>query len=86
MINRISLISSLLLVAVFTSCKSTKESSTQPKTSILKAKENHSAHWYIQQSIARQLKEMPEDELEKFLEMYFPTNDELQKLDSLVTK
>jgi len=86
MINRISLISSLLLVAVFTSCKSTKESSTQPKTSILKGKENHSAHWYIQQSIAQQLKEMPEDELEKFLKTYFPTNDDLQKLDSLVSK
>jgi len=75
-----------MLVAVFTSCKSTKDSSTQPKTSILKSKENHSAHWYIQQSIARQLKEMPEDELEKFLGTYFPTNDDLQKLDSLVSK
>jgi len=86
MIIRTSVIISLVLVAVFTSCKSTKESSTQPKTSILKGKENHSAHWYIQQSIARQLKEMPEDESKKFLELYFPNNDDLQKLDSLVTK
>lgn len=86
MIIRISANLSFFLVSVFTSCKSTKESSTQPKTSIFKYKEKHSVHWYTQQSIARQLTKMPEDELDKFLEMYFPTNDDLQKLDSFVTK
>ena len=86
MIYRTFVILSLALVSLVSSCKSTKESSTQPKTSIFKHKEKHSAHWYTQQSIARQLKKMSQEESDAFLEMYFPTDDELQKLDSLVTK
>ena len=86
MINRTFVIFSILLVSVFTSCKSSKESSTQPKTSIFKHKEKHSAHWYTQQSIARQLKKMSQEESDAFFKMYFSTDDDLQKLDSLVTK
>ena len=71
---------------MFTSCKSSKESSTQPKTSIFKDRQKHSAHWYTQQSIARQLKKMSQEESDAFFKMYFPTDDDLQKLDSLVTK
>ena len=86
MIYRTFVISSLALVSVFSSCKSNKESSAQPKTSIFKDREKHSAHWYYQQSIARQLKKMSQEESDAFLEMYFPTDDEHPKLDSLVTK
>jgi hypothetical protein len=86
MINKTVVILSLLLVTVFTSCKSTRECSTQPKTSLFKHKEKHSAHWYTQQSIARQLKKMSQEESDAFFKMYFPTDDNHQKLDSLLRK
>jgi hypothetical protein len=77
---------SVVFVFLLSSCTSNKECCKQTKTCVIENQEKHSDDWYSQQTLARHLKKLPKSEFDKFVGLYFTTNDDLQKLDSLTTK
>lgn len=76
----------LLSVIFLSSCVTNKECCKNTKTCVIQKQEVHSDDWYSQQTLARYLKTLPKSEFDKFVGLYFVSDEDLQKLDSLTTK
>ncbi len=71
---------------VHTSCNTQKDCCKPKTTCVTQPQEIHSDDWYSQQTLARYLKKLPKSEFDKFVGLYFVSDEDLQKLDSLTTK
>lgn len=76
----------LLSVIFLSSCVTNKKCCKNTKTCVIQKQEAHSDDWYSQQTLARYLKTLPKSEFDKFVGLYFVSDEDLQKLDSLTTK
>jgi hypothetical protein len=76
----------VLSIVFLSSCVTNKECCKNTKTCVTQPQEIHSDDWYSQQTLARYLKKLPKSEFDKFVGLYFVSDEDLQKLDSLTTK
>ncbi len=77
----------LAVLSAFVSSCNTQKDCCKPKTTcVTQPQEIHSDDWYSQQTLARYLKKLPKSEFDKFVGLYFVSDEDLQKLDSLTTK